>query len=152
MTLAAPQAQTILIVDDEDDIREAIARTLQAYLEDVVVEQAASGPKALEFLETHPVDLILTDYRMPLMTGLEFLAKARAVAPNVPRIMLTAYPDLDLAIRALNEEHILNFITKPIQSETLLQVVSGALTERQIRRDKARALAKALSRMRSAPE
>src|SRR5687767_4961288 len=81
--------QTILLVDDEADILESLKFVLESFLPDVDVRTADSGHRALESLAEKPVDLIVSDYRMPEMNGLEFLGKARTIHPNVPRILIT---------------------------------------------------------------
>jgi YesN/AraC family two-component response regulator len=93
----------------------------------VKVLTALNGKKALEILKKEEVDLVLSDYRMPGMDGLEFLTKARKMAPDVPRILLTAYPELNIAVRAINEAAIQNFLTKPISPEALMEAVNAAL-------------------------
>jgi two-component system, NtrC family, response regulator len=130
-TSRAIEQQNILVVDDETDIRHAVRDTIEAYLEHVSVFTANSGQNALELLKTQPVDLIITDYRMPGMNGIEFLNEARQMYPTVPAIMITAYPDIDLAIRALQEAHITNFIPKPLRRENIVVVVASTLHERR---------------------
>jgi DNA-binding NtrC family response regulator len=61
------------------------------------------------------------------MDGLEFLTKAKQVAPAAPRILITAYPELNVAVRAINEAQIQNFLTKPITPQALLEAVNAAL-------------------------
>lgn len=146
--VASPRRNTVLLVDDEHDILDALKDTIEAYLPDVDVLTAMSGPDALAVLRTHPVDLIVTDYKMPMMNGLEFLAEAKHVAPTVPRIMMTAYPDLDLAVRALNEEHIANFLMKPLDRVQIVQVIASMLHERRSLEMRSRAFAGALDAVR----
>lgn len=119
----------ILVVDDEPDILTA----LRVYLERALgadVVAAESGAAALaELRKGPPVDVIVADFRMPGMDGVAFLSQARALAPDVPRLMLTAYPDMQLAIKALNEAAILQFLTKPVDPDRLLDVVQRTLAE-----------------------
>jgi DNA-binding NtrC family response regulator len=140
--------QRVLLVDDEQDILQALGDTLAAYLPEVEVHTAGSGPEALLILEHDPVDLVVTDYKMPVMNGLDFLAKARGIQPLVPRIMMTAYPDLHLAIQAINDEHILNFITKPLNREQIVQAIGSALAERRTAELRSRAFANSLETLR----
>ena len=122
-----PRVRTILVVDDEVDILLSLTELFQTAMEGVEVLTARDGPTALDLLQFHPVDAIVCDYRMPGMDGLEVLRRASEVAPEVPRIMLTAYPDLELAMRAINEAHIESFLTKPVRAEPLLESVNAAL-------------------------
>lgn len=128
---APPRRQSILLVDDEADIRESLKMLLEASLDDVDVVAAASGSVALDALGKQPFDLIITDYKMPGMNGLEFLGRAQKVAPKTPRILVTAFPDLEIAIRAINEAGIENFFTKPFEPEQVLDVVREILREQR---------------------
>jgi response regulator RpfG family c-di-GMP phosphodiesterase len=123
--------QVVLLVDDEPDIRESLKMLLEASLEGIEVATAESGAVALEILADRPVDLIVTDYKMPGMNGLEFLGRAQKVAPKVPRILVTAFPDLEIAIKAINEAGIENFFTKPFEPEQVLGVVRELLKEQR---------------------
>jgi response regulator RpfG family c-di-GMP phosphodiesterase len=123
---------TILLVDDEPDILDSLQVLLERAQQGVRVVTAASGKDALEKMRAEPVDLIITDYKMPGMNGLEFLAQAGDVQPGVPRILITAFPDLDVAIRAINEAGIENFITKPFESKAVVEQVRTALLKRSV--------------------
>lgn len=85
----------VLFVDDEEDIVEAYAALLRV-LFGWSVTPALSGKEALRHLRKEEFDVIVSDYRMPQMSGLEFLRKAKQVAPRTPFVMLTAYGDPDL--------------------------------------------------------
>jgi len=129
-----PRVRTILVVDDEVDILLSLTELFQTALEGVEVLTARDGPTALDLLQFHPVDAIVCDYRMPGMDGLEVLRRASEVAPDVPRIMLTAYPDLELAMKAINQAHIQNFLTKPVHADALLEAVNAALVKARLKR------------------
>lgn len=139
--------QTILVVDDEEDIRHVLRDTIEAYIDGVQVMTAANGNEALKLLKDTNVELIITDYKMPGMNGLQFLEAARRLVPNVPRILITAYPDLELAVKAINEEHISSFIPKPLTRENVVQTVSSILHERRSAVMRNRAFAAALDSM-----
>ena len=122
-----PNVGAILVVDDEPDILMSLKDVLEAHLGQAKVLTAPSGVAALPLLDGEKLDLIIADYRMPGMDGLEFLTKCRQKAPDVPRILITAYPELDAAVRAINEAQIQNFLTKPILPDALMQAVKAAL-------------------------
>ena len=100
---------TILTVDDDPQVSAAITRDLRArYGEAYRIVRASSGPEAIEVLtglalRGRPVALIASDQRMPEMTGIELLEQSRAHAPAAKRLLLTAYADTDVAIRAIND-------------------------------------------------
>lgn len=132
----------ILVVDDEGDILTALKSYLEGSL-DADVVTAPSGVQALKELGVASVDLIVSDYRMPGMDGIEFLRKARDLAPEVPRVLLTAFPDMHLAIRAVNEASILHFLTKPVDPAQLLEIVRKALDDSRRRRQAQQAMDRA---------
>jgi len=124
-----PQVGAILVVDDEPDIVESLKDLLEAHLGSVKVLTASSGKAGLAMLKKEPVDLVISDYRMPAMDGLEFLTKCRELSPSTPRILITAYPELNAAVRAINEAQIQNFLTKPLVPDALMQAVNAALVK-----------------------
>jgi CheY-like chemotaxis protein len=130
------EGKKILLVDDEPDILESLSGFLEASVDGLKVLTASSGPKALAVLKDHQVDLIITDYKMPEMNGLEFLMEAQKLAPDTPRMILTAFPKLELAIQAINEVEVEKFLTKPIDPPVLLDMVNKILTrEGSLRRE-----------------
>jgi DNA-binding NtrC family response regulator len=138
---------SILVVDDEPDILTTLGGFLETRLK-AKVHTANSGREGLAFLAQHPVDLIISDYKMPGMDGLVFLAKANEVAPQAVRIMITAYADLDLAIGAINEARILHFFTKPIDPDHFVEVLATVLQAQVATRKRDAALQRSLELMR----
>ena len=128
---SSARRQTLLLVDDEADIRDSLKMLLEASIDDVDVLTAESGQAALDALARQPVDLIITDYKMPGMNGLEFLHRAAKTSPKTPRILVTAFPDLEIAIKAINEAGIENFFTKPFEPEQVISVVREILQEQR---------------------
>ena len=110
-------------MDDETDILMALGGYLAAVIPGLVIQTAPDAAKALQVLSTHDVGLILSDYRMPGMNGLALLQEAQRLYPNIPAILMTAYPDAELAARALNEAKIKAFLTKPVDPDKLRLLV-----------------------------
>ncbi|HUR67778.1 MAG TPA: response regulator [Candidatus Thermoplasmatota archaeon] len=145
---AGQRRQTILLVDDEEDIRESLKALFETCLEEVDVRTAPSGQAALELLDREVVDVIVSDYKMPGMNGLEFLGRAQKKLPSVPRILVTAFPDLEIAIRAINEANIENFFTKPFEPDQVLNVVRTLLHEQRVQEMRNRSFARSLDLVR----
>ncbi|MBT5831739.1 MAG: response regulator, partial [Candidatus Latescibacteria bacterium] len=101
---------TVLIVDDEPDILDSLALSLEM---DYEVLTATNGADGLDLLREHRVALIISDQRMPKMTGVEFLAQAQEVSPDSVRMMLTGFADFDAIIEAVNKGQIYRYISKP---------------------------------------
>jgi DNA-binding NtrC family response regulator len=135
---------TILIVDDEADVRDSLALLYSIEMPGVRVETAADGHDALERLAASPVDLIVTDYVMPGMDGIEFLRRATEVVPGTPRVMISAYGDLQLVIQALNQGHLDNFFSKPLKLQEVLDVSKALLRDRRASVHRTRALARGM--------
>lgn len=101
---------TILYVDDEEHNLFSFKATFRIKYQ---VLTAISGDKALEILATKPVHIIITDQRMPEMTGVEFLEKVIEKYPDPIRILLTGYADMGAVVDAVNKGKIFHYITKP---------------------------------------
>jgi DNA-binding NtrC family response regulator len=122
-------SQTVLFVDDETDILSSFKEFLESNMPGLTVLTADSGDRALGLLrQAGKVDLIISDYKMPGMDGITFLKRAEALVPNVPKVLLTAFPKLDLAIEAINEVRVDKFLTKPLPPDRLLDVVRALLS------------------------
>jgi response regulator RpfG family c-di-GMP phosphodiesterase len=105
------------LVDDEPLITTTLKRVLRKEPYDICT--ANSGAEALQILARKPVDVIVSDERMPGMSGSEFLAVARQQYPDTARIILTGQANLEAAIRAINEGAICRFLTKPCKEDDL---------------------------------
>ena len=123
------QGALVLVVDDEPDIVETLTRFLQENL-DVRVAGANSAAQALAAVRKETPALVLADYRMPDGDGLELLEACAREAPDASRILMTAYPDMDLALVALERARISGFLTKPLDPKKVLSMV-GELTRLQ---------------------
>jgi response regulator RpfG family c-di-GMP phosphodiesterase len=114
----------VLLVDDEENIVRSIARLLLGEDLDLDVLTANSGAQGLAVIQAHPdVALILTDQRMPAMSGAEFLEKAREAAPDAVRMVLTGYADMAATMDAINKGGAWRYLTKPWDDEVLLGAV-----------------------------
>jgi DNA-binding NtrC family response regulator len=114
----------ILIVDDEP----ANLRTLtRLFREDYEVLAAASGDEALALLGHHDVALLITDQRMPGMTGIELLKKTVPLRPRMVRIILTGYTDVDALVEAINCGQVYRYVAKPWNNDELRLTVKRAL-------------------------
>lgn len=116
---------TILLADDEPDIRRAVRRALSA--PGYTIHEVSDGAEALAFLKANRVDVVVSDYNMPRMNGLEMLTQVRMMHPDVVRILLTARADVQLAVRALNEGSVHRFLLKPWDHIDLKGTVQMAL-------------------------
>ncbi|WIM06419.1 MAG: EAL domain-containing protein [Candidatus Nitricoxidivorans perseverans] len=117
MVKEGAELRTLLIVDDEPDILSALGRALRG--EDYRVLAAGSAKEGLELLATNDVQVILSDQRMPVMSGTEFLGRAKDIHPDTVRIVLSGYTDLESVTRLVNEGAIYKFLTKPWDDEQL---------------------------------
>jgi len=123
--------RSVLFVDDEQSIRNAIAR-LFLERDDVRCLFAASGQEGLDIMRREEVWVVVSDYLMPGMRGIEFLAKAKTVQPETVRIMMTAFADITIAIDAINKSEAYRFITKPWNNNDLMATVDEALMRYQL--------------------
>lgn len=142
---------TILCVDDEIDNVDALERLFRKRF---TVLKATSGKQALALLDEHPgpVALIITDQRMPEMTGVEFLEKTLTSHPDTTRILLTGYTDLESVITAVNKGQIFRYLTKPWDPVDLANTVDHAIERfvlgKELKQKNAE-LAKALEELKS---
>ena len=114
----------ILIVDDEPANLRALERLFR---EDYEVLTAGSGAEALELLQHHEVALLITDQRMPEMTGIELLKSTVSLRPRMVRMILTGYTDVEALVEAINCGQVYRYVTKPWSNEELRLTVRRAL-------------------------
>ena len=126
----------ILIVDDEAQVRKPIGLTLQAAHYSVV--EAENGDQAIQLLQSgdNPllVDTILCDIRMPKINGTEAIQYFRTQFPSIPVVVLTGYPDVDLAV-SLMKQGIVDYLVKPVEKERLLDVIRKSVSRHVIMKD-----------------
>lgn len=143
----APSGGRVLIVDDEPGILASLAVSLRRRLPGVEVRTAASAEEAMELLARERFDVVLSDQRMPGMQGMDFLAHLRAHVPRAGRVMMTAYPEMDLAVRGLNEVGLEHLLQKPFSMTEAVGVVGKLLEERHVRAQRQRAFARTVSQL-----
>ena len=129
---------TVLLVDDEPSVLSALRRLFRS--QGYRIEQATSGAEALLVLAMQPVDLVISDMRMPEMDGAALLAQVRQSHPSVVRILLTGYADISATIAAINQGAIHRYIAKPWDDQEMLLVVGEALRRRELELENARLL------------
>ncbi|MFQ5696869.1 MAG: HD domain-containing phosphohydrolase [Myxococcota bacterium] len=123
----------VLFVDDEVNIRRALIRLFRN--EPVQVYQAASADQALAILSRVPVEVVISDHRMAHRTGVELLSEVRERWPEVVRMLLTGYTDMEVAIEAINHGEIYRLITKPWNDDELRATVRGAIDACRMQRE-----------------
>ena len=133
--------KTLLYVDDEDS---NLRLFKNIFRREYNVLTALSGKEGLNILSTHPVDLIITDQRMPEMTGVDFLIRAIEINPLPKRILLTAYADLDSIKGAINEGKIYRYIQKPWDIHELTSIIKQAIDSYLLERENIRLTAELL--------
>jgi two-component system, NtrC family, response regulator HydG len=124
-----PESARLLVADDDPGLRESLERTLTR--EGYLVVLASDGRAALERVQAGGIDLIVTDLKMPGLTGLELLRAAKAIAPDVDVILLTAFGTVEEAVKAM-KDGAYDFLTKPFRREQLLKLVDKALERRAL--------------------
>ena len=122
--------RTLLIVDDEINIVASLRRLLRR--DEYLILTANSGAEGLALLETNPVDVILSDQRMPGMTGVEFLSIAKIRFPDTVRLVLSGYTELQSVTDAINEGAIYKFLTKPWDDAKLRGHIQEAFQRKEL--------------------
>jgi two-component system, probable response regulator PhcQ len=126
----------LMLVDDEPNVLTSLRRTISAipprtFGEPLLMEAFAEPSLALERASECVFDLVISDYRMPVMSGIEFLARLIEVQPLIAKIMLSGYADLRALMAAINEVSVYRFVAKPWDNGDLRGSVVQALGHRQ---------------------
>nr|WP_319492003.1 response regulator [uncultured Desulfobacter sp.] len=116
---------TILCVDDEKQILSALKRLLRKENFDLLT--ATSGEEGLKIMASRDIHLVISDHRMPEMSGISFLARVRETYPDTIRILLTGYTEVDSIKASINEGHVYKFLLKPWNDDDLKQEIKKAL-------------------------
>ncbi len=125
----------VLFVDDEPLVLEGLCRSLYREFS----ADTAEGPEAglLKIKNNGPYSVVVSDMRMPVMDGAEFLVRVRALAPDSIRVMLTGYADVEAAMRAVNDGRIFRFLNKPVTAEDLILTIRACVAQHDlVRREK----------------
>ncbi|MFC5302545.1 HD domain-containing phosphohydrolase [Azospira restricta] len=133
---AAERPWRLLCVDDEPNILSSLRRLLRSSGYQVTL--ANSGAEGLEALAKEEADLVISDMRMPVMDGAQFLDQVRQRWPDTVRILLTGYADIASTVAAINRGEIFRYIAKPWDDEEVLQTIRKALERKALEREKAR--------------
>ncbi len=123
------QGMRLLLVEDEPLQREMLGSHLQGH--GYVVFPVGSAEEALEELESHRIDIILTDFKLPGISGLELIDRSRLVNPEVSVVLMTAYASIDVAIKAL-KQGAEDFVTKPVDLDALDAILGRTVEKRRI--------------------
>jgi two-component system chemotaxis response regulator CheY len=120
----------IMIVDDEEDVRETLRLQLES--ENYNVIEAENGEEAITLLKSEDnlmnCGLILCDIRMPKVNGIEYIDYLKEQAPGIPIVVVTGYPDTDMAVSLLNKG-VNGYLVKPVESEKLLKIVNKLVAQ-----------------------
>jgi DNA-binding NtrC family response regulator len=128
-SISAPPSATraakrpILVVDDEPEMLFSLRNLLRREFE---VVTAGSGAEGIEILQTQPVHVVMTDQRMPQMTGVQFLTQIKDEHPEAIRMIFTGYADISAVIDAINQGNVYRYVTKPWDPEDLVAALREA--------------------------
>lgn len=123
--------ETVLIVDDEEMVLTSLSTYLMletAY--DVVT--FTSAVQALQHLAKHDVGVIISDFLMPEMDGITFLARAKELRPDAPRVILTGYADKENAIKGINQVGLYQYVEKPWDNDAIRLIIRNGLEKKQL--------------------
>jgi DNA-binding NtrC family response regulator len=123
----------VMIVDDEDMVITSIRAFLQLETE-YVVHGFTNPEQAAAHLRTTPVEVVVSDYLMPRMNGIQLLSKAREYQPEAARVLLTGHADKQSAIQAINDVGLFQYLEKPWDNAQLLLVIRSAIERTQLLR------------------
>ncbi|MBN2143360.1 MAG: response regulator [Candidatus Aureabacteria bacterium] len=127
---------SILFIDDEPYILKSLQRLFED--ENYEILTANNGEEGLKILESRPVTLVISDYRMPEIDGVQFFLKAAELNPDAIRIMLTGYADIEVIVSAINQGQVFRFITKPWNEEEFKLMVKDCIQHHELRMENRR--------------
>ncbi|HKW97672.1 MAG TPA: response regulator [Bryobacteraceae bacterium] len=124
----------MLIVDDE----EMVITSVRAYLEletEFEIHGFTEPEQAVKYMEQHAVDIAVSDYLMPRMSGIQFLTQAKQMQPEASRVLLTGHADKQSAIQAINQVGLYQYIEKPWENAQLLLIVQSGIERARLLRE-----------------
>ncbi|MBI3473005.1 MAG: response regulator [Candidatus Solibacter usitatus] len=124
----------MVVVDDEDMVLTSVRAFLSLETE-YEIQTFLEPERAVEFLRNNLAEVIVSDYLMPGMTGIQFLARARELQPEAPRVLLTGHADKQSAIEAINQVGLFHYLEKPWDNEQLLLIVNNAIERASLFRE-----------------
>ncbi|MCP4583602.1 MAG: response regulator [candidate division Zixibacteria bacterium] len=127
----AKEKQVVVIVDDEEMVLTSLSSFLSLET-NYDVQTFLSAKEALNYIQNNNIDLVVSDYLMPEMDGISFLAEVKKVIPEVPRIILTGYADKENAIKAINDVGLYQYIEKPWDNDDLLIIFRNGLEKQKL--------------------
>src|SRR3990170_5186528 len=133
MSATESKPASILIVDDDELVLSSL-RGVFSLQTDYQVVEANDPVKAIELVERTPLDIVISDFLMPQMNGIDFLKQVRRLQPDAIRLVLTGYADKENAIKAINDVGLYHYLEKPWDNEALLSIVRNGLKEKSLRK------------------
>lgn len=121
----------VLIVDDEEMVITSVKAFLSLETE-YTIHGFTDPEEAVRYMETHPVDVIVSDYLMPKLNGIQLLAKSKTLQPEAARVLLTGHADKQSAIQAINDVGLFQYLEKPWDNAQLLLVIQSAIERTQL--------------------
>jgi len=132
--LSTNQKASVVIVDDE----EMVITSVRAYLEletEFEIHGFTEPEQAVKHMETHLVDIAVSDYLMPRMSGIQFLTRAKQIQPEASRVLLTGHADKQSAIQAINEVGLYQYVEKPWENAQLLLIIQNGIERSKLLRE-----------------
>lgn len=127
---------TLLLVDDEPNVLKSLKRLLIDT--DYKIITSESGEQALKKFDDNEIHVVISDYRMPGLNGVEFLSKVKEISPETIRIILSGYADVIAIVEAINEGEVYKFITKPWNDQELLTTVLRTFEQYDLQKENIR--------------
>jgi len=132
--LGTNQKASVLIVDDE----EMVITSVRAYLQletEFDIHGFTEPEKAVKHMESNVVDIAVSDYLMPRMSGIQFLTRAKQLQPEASRVLLTGHADKQSAIQAINDVGLYQYVEKPWENEQLLLIIQNGIERAKLLRE-----------------